>query len=190
MSVSINEGMLDAVTFNDISLLKQDIANGCDVNYRNSLGSTALHIAASNGYTGSMILLIENGAAVDSLDNLKKMPLHEAAEQNKVEAIEILLKNGAAIDAKSNGGYTPLITAATLGHLSAVKALAEAGADVLITDDNQRTALDWAMKDAVEEEIDDCPVVAFLSSIINAIDEQNHLNDLINIEEPKPTLDF
>ena len=66
-------------------------------------------------------------------------PLHEATSSGKAEIIELLLECGANVDAKSNGRYTSLHIAATIGDLRCIEALLKNNADVLLTDEFEKT---------------------------------------------------
>jgi len=75
---------------------------------RNQLGSTPLHLAATNGDAGPLKALIAAGAEVNARDKEDNTPLHMAAYAGKSEAARLLLEAGADVNAKSTGGRTPL----------------------------------------------------------------------------------
>jgi ankyrin repeat protein len=75
---------------------------------RNQLGSTPLHLAATNGDSGPLKALIAAGADVNARDKEDNTPLHMAAYAGKSEAARLLLEAGADVNAKSTGGRTPL----------------------------------------------------------------------------------
>ena len=75
---------------------------------RNQLGSTPLHLAATNGDSGPLKTLIAAGADVNARDKEDNTPLHMAAYAGKSEAARLLLEAGADVNAKSTGGRTPL----------------------------------------------------------------------------------
>jgi hypothetical protein len=75
---------------------------------RNQLGSTPLHLAATNGDAGPLKALIAAGAEVNARDKEDNTPLHMAAYAGKSEAARLLLEGGADVNAKSTGGRTPL----------------------------------------------------------------------------------
>lgn len=56
----VNEGDLDGI--------KELLASGADVNYRDIDNRTALHVAACQGYVDVAKLLLEKGAQVDLKD--------------------------------------------------------------------------------------------------------------------------
>ena len=75
---------------------------------RNQLGSTPLHLAATNVDSGSLKALIAAGADVNARDKEDNTPLHMAAYVGRSEAARLLLEAGADVNAKSMGGRTPL----------------------------------------------------------------------------------
>jgi ankyrin repeat protein len=78
------------------------------VHARNELGSTPLHIAATNSSPEAAKSLIAKGADINARDNNGSTPLHLAAFTGKKEVVELLLNSGAIADAKDNKGATPL----------------------------------------------------------------------------------
>jgi ankyrin repeat protein len=75
---------------------------------RNQLGSTPLHLAATNSDSGPLKALVAAGADVNARDKEDNTPLHMAAYAGKSEAARLLLEAGADVNAKSTGGRTPL----------------------------------------------------------------------------------
>lgn len=75
---------------------------------RTGLGSTPLHLAATNSDSGPLKALLAAGADVNARDGDGATPLHMAAYTAKVRNAELLLAAGADVDVKSNNGRTPL----------------------------------------------------------------------------------
>lgn len=78
------------------------------IHAKTELGSTPLHIAATNSSPEIAKLLLSKGANINAKDNNGATPLHLAAFTGKKDVAELLLKSGAIADAKDNNGTTPL----------------------------------------------------------------------------------
>lgn len=78
------------------------------IHAKTELGSTPLHIAATNSSPEIAKLLLSKGADINAKDNNGATPLHLAAFTGKKDVAELLLKSGAIADAKDNNGTTPL----------------------------------------------------------------------------------
>ena len=100
------------------------------VDQANNTGVTPLYIAAENGHTEVVALLVkEGGAAVDQANNDGWTPLLTAADEGHTEVVALLVKEGgAAVDQAINDGATPLLFAAQKGHTASVELLLQHGA--------------------------------------------------------------
>lgn len=78
------------------------------IHAKTELGSTPLHIAATNSSPEIAKLLLAKGADINAKDNNGATPLHLAAFTGKKDVAELLLSSGANADAKDNNGTTPL----------------------------------------------------------------------------------
>ena len=78
---------------------------------RTGLGSTPLHLAATNPDVTAVKVLLAAGADVNAKDMDGHTPLHMAAYTNRIEAAKVLLEAGADVNAESSGGRTPLAMA-------------------------------------------------------------------------------
>lgn len=90
------------------SILK---ANPAMRDARTGLGSTPLHLAATNSDSGPLKALLAAGADVNAKDSDASTPLHLAAYTNRIENAKILLEAGADVNAVSTGGRTPVALA-------------------------------------------------------------------------------
>ena len=116
------------------------------------LGHTALHMAAYNGHTGTVLLLIKRGAKIDSRDAEGKTPLTHACTGPYAETVEVLIKAGADVNVKdSNEGFTPLMMAAGLDQLEIVKILLANKADKDAVDTDNDKAIDHARRENLAE---------------------------------------
>jgi hypothetical protein len=122
---------------------------GADVNGADPVQSlTALHMAAYNGHSEVVTLLLSHDATVDCRDHEGKTPLIHACTGPFAKTVEILLDAGADINAQeSTEGFTPLMMGAGLGQIEVVKLLLERKADKTILD-NDETKRDSALDHA------------------------------------------
>jgi ankyrin repeat protein len=68
-----------------------------NVNARDEIGKTPLHVAAAVGNKGAVELLLAKGADANAKDQLGKTPLHWAAAGGQKEVAELLIAKGADI---------------------------------------------------------------------------------------------
>lgn len=68
-----------------------------DINAKNTEGSTALMIAAAQGYIEIAAALIENGADVNAKDNYGNTAYTKANQNNKTQMIQLLVSLGSEI---------------------------------------------------------------------------------------------
>ncbi|MEE8154257.1 MAG: ankyrin repeat domain-containing protein [Phycisphaerales bacterium] len=106
-------------------------------------GTTPLMLACGEGQVEAVELLIERGADVLARNSGGATALHFSIYSDSDSTL-VLLKGGADVDIQSVNGLTPLMQAAAYGRLSQVEVLLGAGADLLLTDDQGQSALDWA----------------------------------------------
>ncbi len=106
------------------------IRHGANVNARNSLGASALALAALNGCTRNAPVLLKVGANVNAKMNDGKSVLMCAADSGCGKIVTILLKHGAHPNSVTKSGLTPLMIAAAKNGPTAVRALIHAGAAV------------------------------------------------------------
>ena len=69
----------------------------------------AIHLAASGGHTGVLVLLLEAGVGLESEDSQGHTPLMLAAVQGHLEATRLLVESGARLDAQDQMGRTALL---------------------------------------------------------------------------------
>ena len=74
---------------------------------RTTLGSTPLHLAATNPDTSAMKALIAAGANPNARDNDGATPLHMAAYSSRPANTQLLLEAGADPQAKTDNGRDP-----------------------------------------------------------------------------------
>ena len=113
---------------------------------------TALHHAAYNGHTATVLFLIQQGATLDSRDHEGKTPLIHACTGPFPETVQALIKAGADVNVKGTAeGFTPLMMAAGLDQLKSVQILLENGANKEAVDEDNDKAIDHARRAGLSE---------------------------------------
>ena len=110
---------------------------GADLNVRNNMGDTPIHLATAEGHSDAIRALHELGAAVDVANHDGYTPLHCCAGYGHADATRLLVAElGADVNVRNNIGYTTLHLATAEGHSDAIRALHELGAAVDVTNDD------------------------------------------------------
>lgn len=160
-----------AVDRGDINQIERHIYWGTDINAINPDGKTPLHVAARQGQTAVVKMLLNNGARPEAKDRSGNSPLHEAIIAGRTQIADLLAEAGGEVDtnrlldvvveegvgdrdviewlARRNAdfnhtdeeGLTPLIRAIKANDRVVVKLLIEAGADVNRADSQGRMPL-------------------------------------------------
>jgi ankyrin repeat protein len=114
----------------NLEVIKLLLANGADVNARNSVNGSALMLAAQMGDTRAVKLLLEKGASAIVRNDFGYTALMYAAssESNDPELIRALLAKGAEINGKAKDSETALKLAGRKGRTDIVRLLEKAGA--------------------------------------------------------------
>ena len=122
-------------------LAKCNNPNEVDYYYR-----TPLHYAASQGSVEALSLLLKAGAMVDVQDFNEMYPLSLAIYGNHLEAVKFLVKSGAKINKQSFKKLTALHIALEKNINPQIALhLIQAGANVNAVDENENTALHYAV---------------------------------------------
>jgi ankyrin repeat protein len=115
------------------------------VNARGGGEMTPIHVAASEGHSNILSLLIKHGADVNGQGTYyDNTPLHRASRNARLEAVQFLLKRGADIDARNEFNRTALGEAAIEGHIEFARMLLERGAVIDARDIEGETPLCFA----------------------------------------------
>eukprot|EP00884_Botryococcus_braunii_P019951 jgi/Botrbrau1/663/Bobra.0161s0048.2 len=120
-----------------------------DINMKDKLGRTALHIAVSGNHQGAVNALLSAGADVEVVDNDGRSILHYAVGKTSragcsSQIVDSLLALGMSTNVADASGQTPLHYAAAKGVKSTTQTLIDAGADILAVDNEGRTPQDLA----------------------------------------------
>lgn len=87
-----------------------------DVQTRNALGDTPLHVLLLQGDESAIPLLVRDGADVNAAGEMEETPLHVAARHGSAETIAALLRAGARVDLRSDFGQTAQAVAEEQGR--------------------------------------------------------------------------
>ena len=96
------------------------------VNAKDSVGYTALHIAAEQGKVDAVLILLDCKAVVDDRDLRGRSGLHHATEKGHPDVVRVLIKARADLNAEDRKGLTPLDVSQNVECSDALKC---AGAD-------------------------------------------------------------
>ena len=87
-----------------------------DVDKKNEDEQTPFHLAAKNGYTDVLKLLIKKDPnSIFDKDEDDNTPLHLAATNKQFDALEFLVLQGASVQKRNDKSWTPLDCAAAAG---------------------------------------------------------------------------
>lgn len=103
------------------------------VDLPNTVGETALMMAALKGHADWVGRLLDRGANPEgnaTIDRPAWTPLHYAASGPAPAAVALLLARGAKVDVRSPNGSTPLMMAAGYGAEDSLDLLLKGGADL------------------------------------------------------------
>jgi len=114
-----------------------------DLNARNAIDRTALHLAAGNGNTKCVQILVDNAANIEHADKYGMNAVLWAAWFGHDETLSYLIKQGASLTVKNKNGLTFLHSAASGGHTKVIDLLKQNLAEFNIntTDEKGQTAV-------------------------------------------------
>ena len=116
-----------------------------DVNIKDALGRTPLHIATETGHGDVAMFLVESGADVNLTDANGNTPLiFIIHKMGSLEITKRLLEKGALVNTQNRTGETALMYAAWRGHSDIVALLLENRADATLKNIQGDTALTLA----------------------------------------------
>ena len=139
---TVMTGVRVAVQEEHLSKVQILLEQGADINGTDVGGSTALIIAATNGYQDGVKQLLRNHADVNLAGSRRWTALHWAAKSGEEAVLPLLIEYGADVNASGNS-WTPILLAAESGYERVIHFLADNKADVHAEDYYGRTALHW-----------------------------------------------
>uniref|UniRef100_A0A0N4ZMG8 ANK_REP_REGION domain-containing protein n=1 Tax=Parastrongyloides trichosuri TaxID=131310 RepID=A0A0N4ZMG8_PARTI len=118
------EELLEACYANNTDKVKLLLSKGIvNVNDSNDDKDTALQVAASQGHTKLVSLLIDEGALIDQPNKVGFTPFLHASREGHLKVLEILIQHGALPYHTTYFGATALTLACAGGHLEVIKFL-------------------------------------------------------------------
>jgi len=134
-----------AIGQRDMAAVKTLLSSGVSANARNTLGMSALQIAAGTGNLEMVKTLLAAGAQVNAPSPFGS-PLSFAASDSKPEVIQFLLTRGAHVTDSRPDRITILMLAARAGNPAVVQQLLKKGASLAAIDNHGSTALSYAAR--------------------------------------------
>jgi ankyrin repeat protein len=140
----LDRDLLDGVAMKDIGRVRDVLAQGADVNTKDSEhGETPLMRGVKRRSTGIVSLLLEAGAKVDAKDDWGRTALFYAPVS--AELFGILLRAKADVHSRDKAGNTVLMRKVSeCSSLADVETLLQLGVDPSLQSDDGETALDIA----------------------------------------------
>jgi ankyrin repeat protein len=110
------------------------VTAGADLNARNNLKGTPLHVAAAAGNHIIAEVLVAAGVDINAREKEERTPLFFAVEKGHTDIVSLLLSRKADVNARDRVGFTPLIVAIRWGEQKEeigeiVRLLLDGGAD-------------------------------------------------------------
>jgi ankyrin repeat protein len=138
--------LMQAVQRNDRAAVEALIAQGVDVGEPDRTGDVPLIMAAYQGHTEIVRVLLEAGADVAAVDpGMKATALHAAAYAGHADAARLLIDYGVEVDKQGPyNGYTALHDAIWQNHVDVAEVILAAGPDLTLTSHSGETPLDFA----------------------------------------------
>lgn len=129
------EGFARAVEKGDRFMVGIYLEAGFDVNKESQENVTLLGLAARNGYSGILKILITAGADINKVSSDRNnTALMDAASEGYDEILNYLIENGAELDIISKSGQTALVLSVGNKQIEAAKLLLKAGSNPEIKD--------------------------------------------------------
>lgn len=133
-----------------VSIVNVLLQAGANPNVCTDSGKWApIHSACSKSgdNTSILISLLSEGADPNAATSSGATPLILATKYQLVNIVDILLSlQLSTLDSQTDRGWTPLMIAVHTQNMSILQSLLRAGCNIYSTDNNGRTALEWALQ--------------------------------------------
>ncbi len=124
------EQFLAAASNDDSATIHAMLAQGIDIESRDSDGRSALLLATHHNAVNAARILIDAGADVNAIDNITDSPYLYAGAEGRLQILRMTLNNGADLTSVNRYGGTALIPAAHHGHIDTVRELLRTEIDI------------------------------------------------------------
>ncbi|CAH1401284.1 unnamed protein product, partial [Nezara viridula] len=108
--------LMKAAERGDIQTAVAAIAEGANVDQKDSVRRTPLHLAVVGGHEELVRRLLEAGADKDKRDSMGRTPLHYTALRGRVGCAQLLIDAGADPNPRDSSGLTPTALASMKHH--------------------------------------------------------------------------
>ena len=179
----LNKALATAVVKGDAEAARKAVIDGADVTMINDSGHTLLILAMYHKHLEMSKFLIEQGVSIRARDNTGWSALMHAITLDDVEHVRLLVDNKAQINEVYPDGLTALMRAVMINP-EITEVLLKAGADKDARDDNQLSALDYALL----SKRGDCADVllrykAYETDMDRMLEMESKIDDLFRKEE-------
>ena len=143
---SLNKALHRAARHGQCNTVRALLKIGSEVNCALRHGKSALMLAAEQGFTQTVQVLVEAGAHIEKCDGILLLSaLNRAVLCGHTETVQVLLQSGASPDSRHVGtGKTSLILAAEKGYTEIIQLLLHRQTDIHAQDIKGWNALFWA----------------------------------------------
>lgn len=138
--------LLNAAYLGCQEVVQQLLDSNCDINSKDKVKETALHLAVKHGHYNVVKLLVDRKADLNSVDVTGQTPLHKAVEKNDFKVVKLLVENKVNVNIPDNSGETALHIAASKNNSSILNILLEHKALPNCQDENGQTPLHFCSK--------------------------------------------
>lgn len=179
INIQDNYGNIPLHFTKDIGIGALLIEKGANVNAKsnsNDSGYTLLHLAAQDGNTAIIELLIKHKADITANDSDGRTPLHRAKD---VGTVALLIEKGAEMNAKDNDGNTPLHWAAKKWNPAVVELLIGKGVDI-IANKYDKLPSELAKNEVVREKLKNYEKSKMADFEKDLIDTQDKLTQVLS----------
>lgn len=128
MPKQLDDLLLSNAPAANITIIKSILKKGANINAKNEIGDTPLHLAIIHANEEVVKFLLNNGADFELANNKGLRSLHMAAYFGRENIVKLLLDKKAQINVLDQDNTTPLHYAAYFGHKNVIELLLKSGA--------------------------------------------------------------